>query len=103
MRCRFVAAERATFPVRRLCRLVGVAASGFYAWLRRGPGRRAGEDAGLAGRIAAIFEASRRTGACPRARMAGPGGAAPASTPSCARTASGSAAGGWHGSCAEAA
>src|SRR3954462_999515 len=51
---RFVAAERATLPVRRLCRLVGVAASGVYAWLRRGPGRRAGEDAGLAGRTAAI-------------------------------------------------
>jgi putative transposase len=66
MRYRFVAAERATFPVRRLCRLVGVAASGFYAWLRRGPGRRAGEDAGLAGRIAAIFEASRRTYGSPR-------------------------------------
>src|SRR4051794_24876129 len=60
MSYRFVAAERATFPVRMLCRLAGVAASGFDAWLRRGPGRRAGEDAGLAGRIAAIFEASRR-------------------------------------------
>jgi putative transposase len=66
MRFRFVAAERASFPVRRLCRLAGVAASGFYAWLRRGPGRRAGEDAGLAGRIAAIFEASRRTYGSPR-------------------------------------
>jgi putative transposase len=66
MRYRFVAAERATFPVRMLCRLAGVAASGFYAWLRRGPGRRAGEDAGLAGRIAAIFEASRRTYGSPR-------------------------------------
>src|SRR3954466_498150 len=40
MRYRFVAAERATFPVRTLCRIVGVAVSGFYAWLRRGPGRR---------------------------------------------------------------
>ena len=66
MRYRFVAAERATFPVRVLCRIVGCAASGFYAWLRRGPGRRAGEDAGLAGRIAAIFEASRRTYGSPR-------------------------------------
>src|SRR3954452_20230858 len=68
MRYRFVAAERATFPVRRLCRLVGVAASGFYAWLCRGPGRRAGEDAGLARRVAAIFEARRRTYGRPRPR-----------------------------------
>jgi hypothetical protein len=37
MRFRFVAAERAAFPVRLLCRVVGAAASGFYAWLRRGP------------------------------------------------------------------
>ena len=61
MRYRFVAIERASFPVRMLCRLVGAAVSGFYAWLRREPGRRAGGDAGLAGRIGAIFEASRRT------------------------------------------
>jgi transposase InsO family protein len=66
MRYRFVAAERATFPVRTLCRIVGATASGFYAWLRRGPGRRAGDDAGLAGRIAAIFAASRRTYGSPR-------------------------------------
>ena len=66
MRFRFVAAERAPFPVRTLCRVVGASASGFYAWLRRGPGRRAGEDAGLAGRIGAIFEASRRTYGSPR-------------------------------------
>ncbi len=66
MRYQFVAAERATFPVRTLCRIVGCAASGFYAWLRRRPGRSAGEDAGLAGRIAAIFAASRRTYGSPR-------------------------------------
>ncbi len=35
---RFVAAERASFPVRTLCRVAGAAASGFYAWLRRGSG-----------------------------------------------------------------
>ena len=29
MRYRFAAAERATFPVRMLCRIVGVAVSGF--------------------------------------------------------------------------
>ncbi len=32
MRYRFVAIERASFPVRMLCRLVGAAVSGFYAW-----------------------------------------------------------------------
>jgi putative transposase len=68
MRYAFVAAERASFPVRRLCRLVGVAASGFHAWLRRGcrPGRCASDDAGLARRIGAIFAASRRTYGSPR-------------------------------------
>ena len=66
MRFRFVARERASFPVRTLCRVVGAAASGFYAWLRRGPDRRGGEDAGLARRIGAIFGASRRTYGSPR-------------------------------------
>jgi transposase InsO family protein len=66
MRFRFVARERAGFPVRTLCRLVGIAASGFYAWLRRGSGRRASDDADLARRIGAIFAASRRTYGSPR-------------------------------------
>ena len=35
MKYAFIVVERATFPVRRLCRLIGVAASAFYAWLRR--------------------------------------------------------------------
>jgi putative transposase len=66
MRFRFLARERATFPVRVLCRVAGASASGFYAWLRRGPGRRASDDAGLARRIGAIFAASRRTYGSPR-------------------------------------
>jgi transposase InsO family protein len=67
MRYRFVAAERASFPVRVLCRIVGVAVSGFYAWLRRGPGRRREDDRRLGARIAAIVAASRRTYGSPRA------------------------------------
>ena len=66
MSYRFVAAERAAFPVRTLCRVAGVAASGFYAWLRRGPGRRRGDDRRMGERIGAIFEASRRTYGSPR-------------------------------------
>jgi transposase InsO family protein len=45
---------------------VGVAVSGFYAWLRRGPGRRRRDDRRVGERIAAIFEASRRTYGSPR-------------------------------------
>lgn len=33
-RYRFIAQQRAAFPVRRLCQVLGVPASGFYAWLR---------------------------------------------------------------------
>jgi putative transposase len=68
MRFRFVAAERASFPVRMLCRVVGAAASGFYAWLRRGPGsdRREAADRGLRARVGAIFAASRGTYGSPR-------------------------------------
>jgi transposase InsO family protein len=66
MRCRFVAAERASFPVRVLCRTVGVAVGGFYAWLRRGPGRRREGDRRVGERIGAIFAASRGTYGSPR-------------------------------------
>ena len=67
MRCRLVAAERAAFPGRTLCRLVGVAVSGFYAWRRRGPGRRRDADRRAGARIAATFAASRGTYGSPRA------------------------------------
>ena len=49
-----------------LCRIVGASVSGFYAWLRRGPGRRRRDDRRVGARIAAIFEASRRTYGSPR-------------------------------------
>ncbi len=65
MSSRFVARERASFPVRRL---VGVAASGSYAWLRRGCGsaRREGVGRGLRARVGAILAASRGTYGSPR-------------------------------------
>jgi putative transposase len=69
MRFRFVARERASFPVRPLCRVVGATASGFHAWLRRGPGSDRCEgaaDRGLRARVGAIFAASRGTYGSPR-------------------------------------
>lgn len=66
MRYRFVAAERARYPVRLLCRVAGVAVSGFYAWLRRGPSRRRADDQRLSARIGAAFEDSRGTYGSPR-------------------------------------
>ena len=71
MRYRFVAAERAAFPVRTLCRIVGVAASGFYAWSRRGPGRCREDDRRMGARIAAIVAGSRGTCGSPRVHAYG--------------------------------
>ena len=67
MRCRLVAAKRARYPVRLLCRVIGVAASGLHAWRRRGPSPREQQDHTLAGQIAAVLAASRRTCGSPRA------------------------------------
>jgi putative transposase len=66
VRYRFVAAERVSYPVRMLCRIVGVAVSGFYAWLRRDPSRRQEDDRRVSKRIAAIFSGSRQTYGSPR-------------------------------------
>jgi putative transposase len=66
MKYRFVAAERARHPVRLLCTAVGVAASGFYAWLRRAPSRRQADDWRVSERIEQVFASSRRTYGSPR-------------------------------------
>ncbi len=41
MRFQFVAAEKATYPVKTLCQTLEVSRSGFYAWQRRKPSQRA--------------------------------------------------------------
>ena len=53
-------ANQADLPVRRLCKVLGVSPSGYYAWLDRPPSRHAIEDAVLTERIRLIHEKSRR-------------------------------------------
>jgi transposase InsO family protein len=57
-RFQFVADHRDAFEVKRLCEIVDVARSSFYAWLAAAPTRaaRAGHDAALAKRIRAIHD-----------------------------------------------
>jgi len=62
----FVDVERAHFPVTRLCELLGVSASGFYAWLKRPPAAHTSPDERLRRRIHAIDDRSRRTYGAPR-------------------------------------
>jgi putative transposase len=49
-----------------MCRVLGVSPSGFYAWAKRAPSRRAQADAQLLERIGAIHAASHGTYGAPR-------------------------------------
>jgi len=62
----FIQAEKATFPVTVLCRVLGVSRAGFYAAQRRPVPLRVTEDARMAAQIAAIHQASRRCYGSPR-------------------------------------
>ena len=62
----FVKANQATYPVRRMCGLLGVSPSGYYAWLRRSPSDREQADRALRDRIVDIHSRSRGTYGVPR-------------------------------------
>ena len=63
---RFVEREKATFPVRTMCRVLGVSPSGYWAWHQRPPSARAVADVELTERIRAAHAASRGTYGVPR-------------------------------------
>lgn len=66
MKFGFIQTEKATYPVRVLCRTILVSASGFYAWCRRGRSLRAQEDAALKVEIRAAHAASGKRYGSPR-------------------------------------
>ncbi len=51
-------ANRAKYAVVRMCLLLGVSTSGYYAWFKRGPSKRALEDASLTESISEIHALS---------------------------------------------
>ncbi|MGH9870128.1 MAG: IS3 family transposase [Candidatus Polarisedimenticolia bacterium] len=66
LRFRFIAAEKANFPIAMLCRVLGVARSGYYAWLDRPEPSRVRRDRDLLEKIRQVFQKSRRTYGSPR-------------------------------------
>ena len=66
MRFAFIGAEKARHSIPMLCRMLRVSRSGYYAWRRRGPSRRALEDARLGTLIVSSHHEGRGTYGSPR-------------------------------------
>jgi len=67
---RFIEREKASHSVWRMCRLLGVSPSGFWAWYRRDPSARREADARLVVRILRVHDQSHGTYGAPRIRAA---------------------------------
>jgi hypothetical protein len=61
-----VSDHQANYPIATMCRLLGVSSSGYHAWVKRQPSRRAETDAALTVEIRAAHAASRGTYGAPR-------------------------------------
>lgn len=59
-------ANQAKYSVRRMCNLLGVSPSGYYAWSQRAESSRTRADEELRGQIRAVYERSRGTYGAPR-------------------------------------
>ena len=53
--------HQASYPIVTMCRLLGVSSSGYYAWAKRRPSRRAETDAALIAEIRVAHGASHDT------------------------------------------
>ena len=61
-----VEAEKATWPISKACRALGVSRPGYYAWRRRPESARVRDDRRLAVKVRESFERSRQTYGSPR-------------------------------------
>ncbi len=59
-------ANRATYAIMTMCRVLGVSRGGYYEWLKRGPSEREQADAKLTAEIRAVHERSKGTYGAPR-------------------------------------
>jgi hypothetical protein len=66
MRFRLIDQAKKEFPVHRLCSILGVSQSGYFAWKGRPASRRQGEDMVLLAHIRARFSTSSETYGAPR-------------------------------------
>ncbi len=72
MKYRFIAEHQQAYPIKTMCRVLGVASSGYYAWLRRrgAPRRRSQANTVLGERIVRIYQANRQVYGSPRIHAA---------------------------------
>ncbi len=66
MRYQVIASLAPAYAVTRLCAVLEVSESGYYAWRKRQPSRRRASDQQLAEQIDQVYHASRRTYGSPR-------------------------------------
>jgi len=70
VKCRFVDAEKAGFPIQGLCEAIELSPSTYYAWRRRAKSARKLDDERLLVLIRAAFKESRETYGSPRVHAA---------------------------------
>jgi len=63
---RLIEAEKTSFPVQLMCRMLKVSRSGYYDWRDRPPSRRSRQDDALTAKIREIHRRSRETHGSPR-------------------------------------